>query len=48
MGRRGQEIVPEMSAAQLADEHVTDLRWWRLDEIEAARDVEFAPIDVGV
>ncbi len=47
LGRRGQEIVPEMSAAQLADEHVTDLRWWMLDEIEAARDVEFAPRRLG-
>jgi hypothetical protein len=36
-----------MSATQLADEHVTDLRWWTLDEIEAARDVELAPRRLG-
>jgi TDG/mug DNA glycosylase family protein len=47
LGRRGGPIVPTMSAAQLADEHVTDLRWWTLDEIEAARDVEFAPRRLG-
>lgn len=47
LGRRGGEIVPEMSAAQLADEHVTELRWWMLDDIEAARDVVFAPRRLG-
>ena len=47
LGRRGGEIVPEMSAAQLAEEHVTELRWWKLEEIEAARDVEFAPGRLG-
>jgi hypothetical protein len=36
-----------MSAVQLADEHVTDFRWWKLDEIEAAHDVEFAPRRLG-
>jgi hypothetical protein len=44
---KANEIVPEMSAAQLADEHVTDLRWWGLDEIDAARDVDFAPRRLG-
>jgi 8-oxo-dGTP pyrophosphatase MutT (NUDIX family) len=36
-------IRPALSAEELRDEGVTALRWWTLDELEAATDVDFAP-----
>jgi 8-oxo-dGTP pyrophosphatase MutT (NUDIX family) len=36
-------IRPALSAEELRDEAVTALRWWTLDELEAATDVDFAP-----
>jgi hypothetical protein len=43
LGSPGGEIAPMMSAAQLADECITAQRWWTLDELEAAANLEFAP-----
>jgi 8-oxo-dGTP pyrophosphatase MutT (NUDIX family) len=40
---RGGAIVPAMSPAELADEHVTDHRWWSLAELEAATGVVLSP-----
>lgn len=39
---RGGAIVPAMTAAELAAEGVLDMRWWTLDELDAA-DVAFGP-----
>jgi 8-oxo-dGTP pyrophosphatase MutT (NUDIX family) len=36
-------IRPALSAEALRDEGVTDLRWWTLEELDAATDVDFAP-----
>jgi 8-oxo-dGTP pyrophosphatase MutT (NUDIX family) len=36
-------IRPALSAEELRDEGVTDLRWWTLEELDAATDVDFAP-----
>jgi 8-oxo-dGTP pyrophosphatase MutT (NUDIX family) len=36
-------IRPALSAEELRDEGVTALRWWTLDELDAATDVDFAP-----
>lgn len=36
-------IRPALSAGELRDEGVTALRWWTLDELDAATDVDFAP-----
>jgi TDG/mug DNA glycosylase family protein len=36
------EPAPEWTAEQLADEGVTEQRWWTLDELEASREL-FAP-----
>ena len=37
------EIRPALSAEELRDEGVTELRWWTPDELETATDVDFAP-----
>ena len=36
-------IRPGRSSEELRDEGVGDVRWWTLDELEAATDVLFAP-----
>ena len=36
-------IRPALSPEQLRDEGVTELRWWSLEELDAATDVDFAP-----
>ena len=37
------EPTPLLSAAQLADEYVFELRWWTIHEIAAAADLVFVP-----
>jgi len=43
LASRGGAIVPAMSAAELAKEHVVDHRWWTLDELDAAAGLKFSP-----
>lgn len=39
-------VRPGLTRAQLEAEHVTDVRWWMLEELEAA-DENFAPRDLS-
>jgi 8-oxo-dGTP diphosphatase len=43
----GDEPTPQMTWAQLNAEHVVELRWWTLSEIEAS-DAHFAPAGLAV
>jgi 8-oxo-dGTP diphosphatase len=36
---RAFEIAPHLSAEQLRDENVTDVRWWTLDELSSTHEV---------
>jgi hypothetical protein len=38
------EFRPALGHDALRAEWVTETRWWTLDELEAARDVVFAPL----
>jgi 8-oxo-dGTP diphosphatase len=41
------EPQPVLSWEQLRAERLHEIRWWRVDEVEAARDVRFAPTELA-